>query len=167
MHGATLTFPTTDRSAYRSPTERVAAEILLADETTVHGELHLQPNALSALGFETPLQLLNRRERFYAVSIPDGQVVLLPRRLTAMVTCADPGAPSLTERRARERVVSLDVELLGGRRVHGWARWELPIAAERTLDYLNGDGDFFAMANDQHTLLINRAHLRAVYPLDD
>ena len=43
---------------------------------------------------------------------------------------------------------------------------ELPPGRRRTLDFLNGEGDFFALWCDGRTRYINKLHVRFIRPLD-
>ncbi len=152
--------------AYRSETRRVAAEVTFADGTTKEGHLHLQPSTLQPAGFETPLELLNREEAFYALSRDGGDVSLLSKAQTAVVSCAHEAPLPDEERLSIVTAAKLEVRLASGPRYRGWAMWELPPSHCRPLDYLNAAGEFLEIADETGTYYINRAHVRAVYPLD-
>ena len=61
---------------------------------------------------------------------------------------------------------SLEVHLSDGSELSGWAFVELPKEHARTLDILNGPETFLAVHSDDRVHLVNRAHVRKVYPLD-
>ena len=53
----------------RHQTHRVPATITLSEGRSIEGDIHLQPLTLMHAGRETPIDLLNRPERFLAVSL--------------------------------------------------------------------------------------------------
>lgn len=153
-------------SAYRSPTERVTAEILLANGQRFSGDVHLQANSQYPSGFETPLALLNRPERFFAVSGPEGQTVLLAKARAALVSCDRSEPLTDPERLSAAASFRLRVEVAADLLLEGTAKWELPPDHSRALDFLNASDQFFALIDDRMTHHINRAHVLAVHPLD-
>ena len=70
-------------------TERLPAEIQLAEGVTLRGELHLQARVAYHDGAETPLEMLNRGDAFFALSVSDG-IAFISREQVAVVTCAPP-----------------------------------------------------------------------------
>lgn len=148
---------------YRSETRRVAVEITFRDGTVLAGDVHLQPNTMLAEGFEPLLDLLNRPERFFAVSLESDQVVLLAKAQAAVVTCARPGGePDPGEYTGT--VAKLDIWLASGGRMRGTAMWQLPPAHSRPLDFLNTSGGFLELIDNEYSRYINVGHIRAVYP---
>jgi hypothetical protein len=158
--------PPEQAEIYRSETKRAAAEVTFADGTTVEGHLHLQQSSAPPAGFETPLELLNRDEFFYALSREAGDVALLSKAQTAVVSCAHEAPLPDEERLSVVTAAKLEVRLASGPRYRGWAMWELPPSHSRPLDYLNAAGEFLEIADETGTYYINRVHVRAVYPLD-
>ena len=67
-------------------TYRVPATITLSEGTSIEGEIY--PQTLTALheGRETPVEMLNRPERFFAVSLPSGDATLVCKAQVAVVT---------------------------------------------------------------------------------
>ena len=147
-------------------TERLAVEILLAEGVTLRGELHLQPRVAAHEGTETPLELLNRPEPFFALSVADG-ITFVSREQVAAVSCEPPQAgPDDPDRRNAATRFALEVVLWGGATYRGWALNEMPPARARTLDYLNTSGRFFAVSTDTETRYVNRSHVTVVRPID-
>jgi hypothetical protein len=150
-------------------TERIPAEVLLVDGTSVAGDLHLQPRTALHEGRETPLELLNRDDAFLPVT-QNGGVVFISKAQVVRVNCAadtlvpDPERASAAKR--FELRVELRIELAGRHEVRGWTSVELPPTRGRLLDYLNSAERFFTILTDDSTCYINRAHVRLVHPLD-
>jgi hypothetical protein len=148
-------------------TERVPADIDLADGEQVRGDLHLQPLVAHRDGAETPLEMLNREEQFFPVSLGNGGGIVFVSKAQVLVVRV-PSGPATEEppgdRLARE--VGLEVVLAGGRTYQGRARVVLPPTRTRALDYVNLHGPFFALRSDDGLLLIGRNHVRLVRPLD-
>jgi hypothetical protein len=147
-------------------TERLPAEIQLAEGVTLRGELHLQARVAYHDGAETPLEMLNRGDAFFALSVSDG-IAFISREQVAVDTCAPPQpvAPD-TERLAAATRFGLEVVLWGGATYRGWAIMELPASRARLLDYLNTAGRFFTVATDTETRYVNRSHVSIVRPFD-
>ena len=61
----------------RHETYRVPATITLSEGTLIEGDIHPQPLTVRHEGRETPVDLLNRPERFLAVSLPSGDTTLV------------------------------------------------------------------------------------------
>lgn len=147
-------------------TERAPAEIRLADGGIVAGELHLQSRVAHRSGPETVLEMLNRPDPFFPLSLADGGIVFLSKAQVAVVTCG-PGAGEVDpDRTSAAKQVGLEVGIRGGDELRGWATLELPPTRLRALDYLNAAGVFFAVRTHARTHFINRAHARLVRPLD-
>lgn len=146
--------------------ERFAVEVLLAEGQVLSGDLHLQARMAHREGPETPLELLNRADQFFALVTPDDGVCFLAKPQVVMVSCAPiPGATDVERLTAAKRV-PLAVTLVGGRTVSGWATLELPPTRARTLDFLNASDRFFMLSTDDAVRYVHRAHVRLVRPLD-
>ena len=113
-------------------TERLPAEIQLAEGVTLRGELHLQARVAYHDGAETPLEMLNRGDAFFALSVSDG-IAFISREQVAVVTCAPPQpvAPD-TERLAAATRFGLEVVLWGGATYRGWAIIELDSVPDKS-----------------------------------
>ena len=147
-------------------TERIPAQVTMAESVVIQGDIHLQPRVGHHDGPETPLEMLNRPEPFFPVTLAGGQIAFAAKAQVALVTC-DPGiAMTDVERASAAKTIRLDVTMAGGNQVKGWASLELPPTRNRTLDYLNEPGPFFVLRTETATCYINRLHVRVVRPGD-
>jgi hypothetical protein len=146
--------------------ERVTAEVLLAEGEVVRGDLHLQARVAHREGGETPLDLLNRPDPFFALVPSSGGVCFLAKPQVAMVTCEPTPDATDPDRLTAAKRVHLEVTLVGGAEVSGWATLELPPTRARTLDFLNASDRFFMLSTDDAMRYVHRAHVRLVRPLD-
>ncbi|MDH3495619.1 MAG: hypothetical protein OER21_02545 [Gemmatimonadota bacterium] len=149
-----------------SKTERVPAEVIFSEGISLCGDLHLQPGSANHLGPETPLEMLNRPEGFFPLSLPSGEVALLAKTQTAVVICErEPQLPD-AERRSIAKSVDLVVRMVGGTEYRGTAAFEMPPANSRALDFMNEPERFFALEDEATTWYINRTLVRHVHPQD-
>jgi hypothetical protein len=146
-------------------TVRITADFCLADQTRLRGELHVQGRVAHHDGPETPLEMLNRPDAFFPISVDQG-IAFLAKAQVAVVVCAPQVEYSDPERVSAVKTIALEIVVAGGEEFRGWAALELPPTRARTLDYLNGPGQFFSLQGEDATRLINRAHVRVVRPLD-
>jgi hypothetical protein len=142
-----------------------AAQVLLAEGTAFEGCLHLLLRLQHPAGPETPLDMLNRADPFFALTGATKGVVFVPKAQTAVVTCPHQ-APADPERLSAAKLIALHVTVVGGREFQGRAAIELPPGRSRALDYVNGPGTFFALWNDEVTHYINKVLVRTIRPLD-
>jgi hypothetical protein len=147
-------------------TDRMPAEILLADGATLDGSLHLQPRVAHRDGGETPLEMLNRPEHFFPVTTAEGGVVFVSKAQVALVRIAPGPATAEMPEEQLGREVGLEVTMQGGTVRRGSARILLPPTRTRALDYVNSQDLFFALRSQEGLLLIGRTHVRLVRPLD-
>ena len=147
-------------------TERISADISLADRTRLRGELHLQGRVAHHDGPETPLEMLNRADIFFPVALSQGKIAFLAKAQVAVVACAPAMGYSDPERASAAKTIALEIVMAGGDEFRGWATLELPPTRARTLDYLNAPGQFFSLQGVDATRFINRAHVRVVRPTD-
>lgn len=145
-------------------TERLTARITLAEGLVMHGEVHLQSRVAWRDGPETPLELLNREEAFFPLTLPTG-VVFVTRAQVAILAYDQDLANHDPERESAAQRLSLEVMMVGGLEFRGIANSELPPIRSRALDFLNCNEQFFALVTDTGTLCINRRHVRAIRPL--
>jgi len=141
-----------------------AAQVLLAEGTGFDGSLHLLMRPQYPPGPETPLEMLNRPDPFFALTSGTHGVVFVPKAQTAVVTCHE--TPSDPQRLSAAKLIALQVTMVGGREFQGSAVLELPPGRSRALDYVNGSGTFFALWNDDGTHYINKLLVRTIRPLD-
>ena len=151
-------------SVYGS-TVRHHAELVLTDGRTISGEIHVQPFAELHSGPESPTDMLNREERFFAVSLDDGHPVLLAKahvvflKLPPQPLIADP------DRASAAKSMEMAIELVTGLVIQGAITAELPAERARPIDFLNVALAFFTLWSADAVHLINRAHVRAVRPM--
>ncbi len=147
-------------------TQRLHAKVTFAEGYSIEGDLHLQPGTALHQGVETPLEMLNRPEDFFAMTLPFGGITLVAKAQAALVACPLVIPEGDPERLAAAKSVRLDVELVGGYEVRGSVHMELPHPRSRAMDFLNMSHRFFALSNDETTWYVNRGLVRQVFPRD-
>jgi hypothetical protein len=148
-------------------TNRLPAHVALVDGAVLGGDLHLLTRpAYPPGGSETPLEMLNRPDAFFALTLAEGDVALVPKTRVLEITCQEDVPPPDPDRVTAAKVVELEVVLPEGTQHRGVVTLELPPGRRRTLDFLNGEGDFFALWCDGRTRYINKLHVRFIRPLD-
>ena len=147
-------------------TRRVAATAVLAEGMVLEGELHLLARTAWPSGPETPLEILNRAEPFFALTLRDGGVAFVAKDQAAVVSCRNQSPLADPERASAAKLVDLEVVLQGGAEYRGRAALELPPPRTRALDYVNGPGRFFSLSADDTTRYINKSLVRLIRPLD-
>ena len=143
-----------------------AAEVLLAEGVAIEGSLHLLSRTDYPPGPETPLDMLNRADPFFALTQSGRGVLFIPKAQAAVVTCRHHAPPTDPERFSAAKLIALDVVILGGRELRGRAAVEMPPERSRALDYVNGPGVFFALWTDDVTHYVNKFLVRTIRPLD-
>lgn len=147
-------------------TNKVPAEVMLAEGVTVKGALHVLARSDYPPGPETPLEMLNRPEVFFALTQENSSVTFIPKAQVVVVSCHDQAPLSDPERMSAARLVSLEVVLHGGLEYRGRATYELPPNRGRSLDYVNAPGGFFSLWSDDVTWYVNKSHVRLIRPFD-
>ena len=147
-------------------TQRVAARIVLAEGVVLAGDLHLLVRTTSPNDAESPLEMLNRDEPFFALSLGSGGVALVSKAQVAVVSCQELAPMGDPDRASAAKLVALSVELTDGVEYRGHCSFELPPSRSRALDYLNGPGRFFTLGTDGMTQYINKSQVRQIRPLD-
>jgi hypothetical protein len=145
---------------------RESAEVLMVEGVRVDGSLHLLSRESYASGPETPLEMLNRCETYFALTQSHDDVLLLPKHQTMIVSCRHDEVPDDPDRRSAAKVLSLDIVLIGGAQLTGHVAIELPPMRSRALDFLNGPGSFFGLWNDGVMHHVNKAQVRSIRPHD-
>jgi len=148
-------------------TQRVTAEVVLADGVVLEGDLHLASRTAYPLDTESPLEMLNRADPFFALTIGEGEVAFVSKAQVAMVSCRD--QVPLNDDPARlsaARLVALEVALTTGAEYRGRSTFELPPSRARALDYVNADGTFFTVWTNDLTRYFNKSLVRLIRPLD-
>jgi hypothetical protein len=147
-------------------TRRVPAQVDLADNTHLGGELHLLARTTYPPGPETVLEMLNRPEAFFALTVAEHDVALVAKAQAAVVACRDEIALLDPDRASVAKAVRLAVELYGGGVYQGSATFELPPTSSRVLDYLNAPGAFFALSDGDTVRYVNKSLVRLIRPRD-
>ena len=147
-------------------TNRVAAVVSLAEGLALEGELHLLTRPAYPPGPESPLEMLNRPEPFFALTLPGGEVTFIAKAQVLVVDCREPLPAADPDRLTAAKLVELEVVLHGGAEYRGRATLELPPGRSRALDYVNGTGGFFTLLSDETTHYLNKSLVRLIRPLD-
>jgi hypothetical protein len=149
-------------------TNRLPARVALVEGVVLDGDLHLltRPAYPQPGGSETPLEMLNRPDAFFALTLAEGGVALVPKARVLEITCAEDVPPPDPDRVTAAKLIELEVILPDGAQHRGRVTLELPPGRRRALDFMNGEGDFFALWSDGRTRYINKLHVRLIRPLD-
>jgi hypothetical protein len=146
-------------------TTKVPAEVELAEGIVLAGDLHLYARPTYPPGPETVLEMLNREDTFFALTL-EGTVTFIPKSQVVVVSCRSQVALADPDRASAARLIELEVVMQGGAEYRGRAILELPPSRSRTLDYLNGSGVFFAIGADDVSWYVNKSRVRLARPLD-
>jgi hypothetical protein len=147
-------------------TQRVAAEVVLADGVVLEGDLHLAAGTAVPPDTESPLEMLNRPEPFFALTLQQGGVAFVSKAQVAVVSCRDQLPLSDPTRASAARLVALEVALATGAEYRGRSTFELPPSRARALDYVNASGSFFTVWSNDLTRYFNKSLVRLIRPLD-
>lgn len=147
-------------------TLRIRAEVLVTGGRTLTGNLHLQSQASSHSGPETPVDALNRDERFFPLTDDSDRTIILAKSQVLAVGIGAGLPEDDPDRRSAARTIALRVELSDGNEFSGTVATELPPDRRRALDFLNLASGFFGLASESAVRFINRRHIRVVTPLD-
>jgi hypothetical protein len=147
-------------------TQRAAARVLLSEGVVLAGELHLLARTTDPSDSESPLEMLNRDDPFFALTLPEGGVAFVSKAQVRVVSCQDHAPLDDPDRASAARLVALAVELTDGIEYRGRSSFELPPARARALDYINGAGRFFTLWTDDVVQYINKSLVRVIRPLD-
>ena len=147
-------------------TRRISAEVILADGVVLEGDMHLVPSAAYPLNSESPLEMLNRPEPFFALTLGQGEVAFVSKAQVAVVSCREEAAEADPERASVARLVALEVALATGAEYRGRSSFELPPSRSRALDYVNMPGRFFTVWTNDLTRYFNKSLVRLIRPLD-
>jgi hypothetical protein len=147
-------------------TRRISAEVILADGVVLEGDMHLVASAAYPLNSESPLEMLNRPEPFFALTLGEGGVAFVSKSQVAVVSCREETADADPERASVARLVALEVALTTGAEYRGRSSFELPPSRSRALDYVNMPGRFFTVWTNDLTRYFNKSLVRLIRPLD-
>ncbi len=107
-------------------TQRLPARVTLAEGLIIKGEVHLQPRVAWRDGPETPIEMLNRPDAFFAMSLPKGEVVFVAKAQVSAFSFTAAGEAGDPERQHVARLIPLEVMMIGGTEFRGVAVSELP-----------------------------------------
>lgn len=147
-------------------TQRQRVEVRLIDRS-LRGDIHLQPVARLHAGPETPGDLLNRNENFFALMLEGEQPLFIAKAQVLYLELPAQSAIDDPDRASAARRIELEIELADGSRLEGIVMIELPPDRLRALDFLNAAPDFFPLWSPESVRIINRHHVRAASPLVD
>jgi hypothetical protein len=147
-------------------TERVVARVVLTEGVVLSGELHLLAQTTHPSETESPLEMLNRDDPFFALTQPEGGVTFVSKAQVSVVACQEHQPLGDPDRASAAKLVSLSVELTDGVEYRGRSAFELPPAHARALDYINAPGRFFTLWTGDLTQYINKSLVRFIRPLD-
>jgi hypothetical protein len=90
--------------------QRVSAEVVLADGAMLEGDLHLAARSAYPAAIESPLEMLNRGDPFFALSLPQGGVAFVSKAQAVVISCRDQ-SPLDPDRASAARMVEIEVSL--------------------------------------------------------
>jgi hypothetical protein len=156
-------------SDFSLPRTPVPARLLLTQGVSRPGQIYVMERVPDHDGPETVLELLNRREGFFAFRPNEDDSVLLVSKGQTVTLSVDRQAPIADPARmSAARTLGVEVVLASGSTLGGWASVELPEQHARLLDYLNASHDpFFAVWSHTTTHYVNRAYVVYARPLSE
>jgi hypothetical protein len=148
-------------------TTRMPARVTLAEGMVIQGELHLQPRVPFHDGAELPVEMLNRPDAFFVMSLATGDVVFVAKDQVASLAHLEheTGLDTDPERQSVARIFAFEIMMVGGQEHRGMVASELPPTRARALDFLNAPERFFALHTNDGILCLNRRFVRAARPL--
>ena len=154
-------------TGFSIPSVPIPATLLQTSGGKREGEIFLMQRVPQHTGAETPLDLLNRADAFFAFRTRDAAGVMLVAKARTVMVTVPRTEPEDSERLSVAKQASLEVTLADGSKLSGWATIELPEFHSRLLDYLNASQEpFFALTTSDQTHIVNRAHVLYVRPED-
>ena len=147
-------------------THRIPARVILAEGMVIQGDAHLQPRVAWRDGPETPVEMLNRPDDFFVMSLSNADVVFVAKAQVAVLASSSGLAAPDPDRETAARHIPLEVMMVGGAEYRGMVVSELPPTRARALDFLNASDPFFELVTEDGHLCLNRRFIRAARPLD-
>jgi hypothetical protein len=146
-------------------TTKVPAEVVLMEGHVLAGDLHLYARPTYPPGPETPLEMLNRGDVFFALTL-NGGVTFVHKAQVVVVTCRGQSRTADPDRLTAARRIEMEVVTQEGGEFRGQVVAELPPSRGRTLDFLNGADPFFELSADDVSWYFNKSRIRLARPLD-
>src|SRR5881396_1470250 len=129
-------------SQFSLPRSPVSASVLLDQGVSRPGDVFVMEREPHHDGAETVLEMLNRREGFFAFRPADEEGVLLMSKVHTVSVSVDRQAPIADPARlSAARMLGIELVLVGGSTLGGWASVEPPEHHARLLDYLDACDD--------------------------
>lgn len=154
-------------SGFSIPRVSVPASLLLTGGDRRPGEIYVMERVPQHTGPETPLEMLNRAEGFFPFRpAGDGTVLLVTKAHTIILSVAADAAAQDPARLSAAKLVAVELTLVDGSTLRGFATAELPEHHSRLLDYLNDSSPFFAVSAGEEFHFVNRAHVLYARPED-
>jgi hypothetical protein len=156
-------------SSFAVPRVAIPAVLFQTGGGKRSGEIYVMERVPQHAGPETPLDMLNRPEGFFAFRPADdvNAVLLVTKARTVTLTVPRDTTSEDPDRRSAARTGRLELTFADGTRLSGSATLELPQHHSRLLDYLNASPQpFFAVTTAEEVHLVNRAHVLFVRPQD-
>lgn len=152
-------------AGYAIPRVAVQATLLLTDGERRPGEIYVMERVPHHSGHETPLEMLNRPEGFFPFRpVGEGPVLLVTKAHTIILSVATDDTAQDPARLSAAKLVAVELTLVDGSTLRGFASAELPEQHSRLLDYLNDARPFFAVSADEEFHFVNRAHVLYARP---
>ena len=154
-------------TGFSIPRVAIPAKLLLTDGEPRSGEIYVMERVPHHSGSETPLEMLNRPDGFFPF-LPAGEktIMLVTKAQTIILSVAPDNTAQDPARLSAAKLVSVELALVNGTVLRGFATAELPEYHSRLLDYLNEASPFFAVSADDEFHFVNRAHVLYARPED-
>ncbi len=154
-------------TGFSIPRVSIPASLLLTDGDRRRGEIYVMERVPHHTGPETPLEMLNRAEGFFPFRpAGDGTVLLVTKAHTIILSVAADASAQDPARVSAAKLVAVELTLVDGSTLRGFATAELPEHHSRLLDYLNDSSPFFAVSAGEEFHFVNRAHVLYARPED-
>ena len=148
-------------------TERVRVEVPLTDRRILRGDIHLHSGAKHHSGPETPADLFNRPENFFALVLEGEQPLFIAKRHVLYIQLPPQPAIDDPDRASAAMRIELEIEMADGSLHEGVVMYELPPDRPRALDFLNNAPPFFSLWAPDGVRVVNARLLRSAAPLVD
>jgi hypothetical protein len=155
-------------SGFSIPRVALPASLLLTAGERRRGHIYVMERVPHHTGTETPLEMLNREDGFFPFR-PDEEsedtILLVTKAHTIMLSVPADATTQDPARLSAAKLVGVELTLVDGSILEGFATAELPEHHSRLLDYLNASpGHFFAVTADEEYHFVNRAHVLYARP---
>ena len=154
-------------TGFAIPRVSIPASLLLTQGERRAGEIYVMERVPHHTGPETPLEMLNRAEGFFPFRpAGNGAILLVTKAQTISLSVAPDNTAQDPARLSAAKLVAVELALVNGSTLRGFATAELPEYHSRLLDYLNDSSPFFAVSAGEEFHFVNRAHVLYARPED-